>query len=124
VDKDLPLPLAGLRLLIVEDDYLAAHDLAGTLRELGAETLGPAPTSSSALSLASVLRPDCVLLDVNLDGDYAYGLAKELQSRGVHTVLTTGYDLSVLPPDLQKMAYVQKPIEISPLVHHILGPNA
>jgi DNA-binding response OmpR family regulator len=121
VEGDLTLPLAGLRLLIVEDDYLAAHDLADTLRELGAVILGPAPTSSSALSLTSVLHPDCVLLDLNLDGEHAYGLAGELCSRGVRTVLTTGYDLSAIPLHLQRIAYVQKPFAIASLVRSILA---
>jgi hypothetical protein len=63
-----------------------------------------------------------VLLDLSLDGEYAYGLAQVLRSRGVHTVFTTGYDPSVLPAHLQEIACVQKPLETKTLIRSILTP--
>jgi CheY-like chemotaxis protein len=117
------MPLAGLRLLIVEDEYLAAHDLAATLRELGASVLGPAPSSNSASSLTSALRPDCVLLDVNLDGEYAYQLAMQLKSQGVPVVFTTGYDSSAIPTHLRALPYVQKPYDRALLIRNILASS-
>src|SRR5258708_40132427 len=97
LQTDTVSSLAGYRLLVVEDDYFVAQDLCATLRECGATVLGPAPSISSARSLANALRPDCVLLDINLDGELAFNLAKELQAHGVRTVFTTGYDASFVP---------------------------
>jgi CheY-like chemotaxis protein len=107
--------LAGYRLLVVEDDYFVAQDLCAILRDHGATVLGPAPSVSSARSLVGALRPDCVLLDINLDGEHAFDLAKELQANGTQTVFTTGYDPSIVPPKLRGILCLQKPIDTNAL---------
>jgi DNA-binding response OmpR family regulator len=112
-------PLVGYRLLVVEDDYFVAEDLCATLRDNGAVVLGPAPSISSARSLAGALRPDCVLLDINLDGEHAFELARELQGRGMRTVFTTGYDASFVPLGLRDTVCLQKPIDANALVRSI-----
>ena len=111
--------LTGYRLLVVEDDYFVAHDLCATLRECGATVLGPAPSISSARSLVNALRPDCVLLDINLDGELAFDLAKELQAHGVRTLFTTGYDASFVPQHLRHTVCLQKPVDATALLRSI-----
>src|ERR1700730_12908947 len=111
LQADTVSSLAGYRLLVVEDDYFVAQDLCATLRDYGATVLGTAPTLSSARSLATALRPDCVLLDINLDGELAFALARELQARGTHTVFTTGYDASFVPQHLRHTVCLQKPVD-------------
>jgi CheY-like chemotaxis protein len=83
VEIDSATDLGGYRLLVVEDDYFVAQHLCTILREAGATVLGPAPNASSARSLTTALRPDCVLLDINLDGEYSFDLAEAL----VHSIL-------------------------------------
>ncbi len=117
--SDIESGLTGYRLLVVEDDYFVAQDLCTTLREHGATVLGPAPNISSARSLAARLHPDCVLLDINLDGENAFDLARELQSGGTRTVFTTGYDSSFVPGNLTNMACLQKPIDTTALLRTI-----
>ena len=39
-------PLAGLRVLVVEDDYFIADEICSTLRAGGAEVLGPYMTGA------------------------------------------------------------------------------
>jgi DNA-binding response OmpR family regulator len=116
---DTASTLAGYRLLVVEDDYFVAQDLCATLRDHGATVLGPAPSISSARSLAGVLLPDCVLLDINLDGELAFDLARELQARGVRTVFTTGYDASFVPQHLRHTVCLQKPVDATALLRSI-----
>jgi len=116
---DTESKLAGYRLLVVEDDYFVAQDLCATLREHGATVLGPAPSVSSARSLAGVLRPDCVLLDINLDGELAFDLAREFQARGMRTVFTTGYDASFVPQLLRHTVCLQKPVDANALLRSI-----
>ena len=116
---DIDSSLTGYRLLVVEDDYFVAQDLCATLRECGATVLGPAPSISSARSLVNALRPDCVLLDINLDGELAFDLAKELQARGVRTVFTTGYDASFVPQHLRHTVRLQKPVDATALLRSI-----
>jgi len=111
--------LAGYRLLVVEDDYFVAQDLCAILRDHGATVLGPAPSVASARNLASDLRPDCVLLDINLDGELAFELAQELQARGMRTVFTTGYDATFVPQHLRHTVCLQKPVDATALLRSI-----
>jgi DNA-binding response OmpR family regulator len=116
---DIDSSLTGYRLLVVEDDYFVAQDLCATLRDFGATVLGPAPSIASARSLANALRPDCVLLDINLDGELAFELARELKSRGMRTVFTTGYDASFVPQHLRQTVCLQKPVDATALLRSI-----
>ena len=119
LQTDTAPSLAGYRLLVVEDDYFVAQDLCAILRDHGATVLGPAPSVSSARSLASDPRPDCVLLDINLDGELAFELAQELQARGMHTVFTTGYDATFVPKHLRHTVCLQKPVDATALLRSI-----
>src|SRR5262245_34301843 len=84
--------LAGLRVLIVEDDYFVANECASLLREQGADVLGPVPDASRGREIIAEETPDCVLLDVNLKGDFAFELASELLDLHIPIIFTTGYD--------------------------------
>jgi DNA-binding response OmpR family regulator len=114
-----PDSLSGYRLLVVEDDYLVAEDLASRLRERGALVLGPAPDVAHAHALAENSQLDCALLDVNLKGRFAFDLAHSLISMGVRTIFTTGYDSSFLPADLRDIACLQKPVDTETLIRTI-----
>lgn len=111
--------LAGYRLLIVEDDYFVAQDLRSTLERFGATIVGSAPTIPSARRLVRETRPDCVLLDINLDGDLAFELAHELSAIGTRTVFTTGYDTSFIPRSLRRHVCLQKPVDAGSLLRSI-----
>jgi CheY-like chemotaxis protein len=108
--------LAGLSVLVVEDDYFVADESATILRNHGARVLGPVPDMDRARGLLSEEKPDCVLLDVNLKGEFVYALAEDLMHRGIPAVFTTGYDASFLPPALQGMPCLQKPVETRELI--------
>ena len=62
------MSLVGLSVLVVEDDYLLAKEVASTLREHGAVVLGPVPDVARGRALLTESRPDCALLDINLKG--------------------------------------------------------
>jgi DNA-binding response OmpR family regulator len=111
--------LAGYRVLVVEDDYFVAEELAAALRKNGAAVLGPASNLQAGRSLARELEPDCVLLDVNLRGECAFDLADELRERGIFTVIATGYDSDYVPPRLNETAYLRKPLEITAILRLI-----
>ena len=111
--------LAGYNILVVEDEYFLAQDLCTTLQRCGARVIGPVSSSSSARQLLSQDQPDCVLLDINLNGQDAFGLARELRNAGIHTVFTTGYDFSFIPAGLREIACVQKPLQTDALVRAV-----
>jgi PAS domain S-box-containing protein len=60
--------MAYERILIVEDEKIAANEICGTVQELGYEPMGPVATGSDAVASALTLRPDVILMDIVLKG--------------------------------------------------------
>jgi DNA-binding response OmpR family regulator len=56
------------RALIVEDEYLIAHDLEAAMHDLGFEDCAVAPNSRQAHTLSMSEAPDIVVVDVCLEG--------------------------------------------------------
>jgi CheY-like chemotaxis protein len=102
--------IAGLRTLIVEDQYLIAHEVCRMLRELGCEPVGPAPNLAAAFELLEDgPPPDCAVLDVNLGAELIYPLAEELRRRGVPFLFATGYDRPVIAESFRAVPHLEKP---------------
>jgi response regulator NasT len=55
-----------LRVLVVEDEQLVALDLASIIEQHGGAALDTAATADAALRLATLHRPDLVIMDVRL----------------------------------------------------------
>ena len=79
----MPLPLRGLRILLVEDDPLIALDLAQVVAAAGADVLGPAHTVAKALSLIDSAPIDCAVLDWRLEKETVLAVAERLSSAGL-----------------------------------------
>ncbi|MGK7295350.1 MAG: hypothetical protein ACNS61_05875 [Candidatus Wenzhouxiangella sp. M2_3B_020] len=90
--------LSGRTILLVEDDFFIAEDLAASCEAAGASVVGPAASASEARDLVSrVERLDGAMLDVNLRGETSFELADMLLERGVPVLFTSGYDRGVVP---------------------------
>ena len=84
-------PLAGRRILVVEDEYLIAMEIKRWLQIAGAEVVGPAPGVDEALMLIEADGLDAAVLDVNLgEGDTAYPIADRLRADGIPHLFATG----------------------------------
>jgi len=102
--------LQGRRVLVAEDEYMIAQEIAETLSDAGAEIIGPVPSVSDALRLAAAEdRIDCALLDVNLGNEAIWPAVDMLLARGVPLVLATGYDASAIPQVYAYLTRCQKP---------------
>jgi DNA-binding response OmpR family regulator len=112
-------PLAGLRVLVVEDDYFIADEICSTLRDGGAEVLGPSPDIEHGLDMVRSERLDCAVLDINLHGNLAFDLAHELRQRGTPSIFATGYDQSVLPGAFSDSVRLEKPVNLSELLRAV-----
>jgi CheY-like chemotaxis protein len=105
-----PPRLDGRRILVVEDEYVIAMEIADVLADFGAVIIGPAGSVEEALGLVSQEGPvDAAVLDVNLGGQKVFPVAEALDARAVPYLFATGYDASVLeafpqPPRLEKPA--------------------
>ncbi|KPG02202.1 response regulator receiver protein [Rhodopseudomonas sp. AAP120] len=78
--------------LIVEDEFLIAMDLAHMLEELGWRVIGPAPNVKDALRLLQAERPQVALLDVNLGRELVTPVAENLKALGVPFAVASAYD--------------------------------
>jgi len=57
------------RILVVEDESIVARDIQFQLLELGYEVAGHAARGDEAIELAGAIRPDLVLMDIQLAGE-------------------------------------------------------
>ena len=100
----------GLRVLVVEDEYLVADDISETLEELGYQVAGPAATVGEAIALIEEGPLDGALLDANLDGLSSAPIAELLTHRQIPYMVVTGYGtLSLDSAILQNAPRVTKP---------------
>ena len=98
------------RILVVEDEYMIAQEIADMLAAAGAEALGPVPRVSDAMQLiASEGWIDGALLDVNLNDEAVWPVVDALRAREVPIVLATGYDASVIPSAYAHLPRCEKP---------------
>jgi DNA-binding response OmpR family regulator len=115
--SDGPGPLAGRRILVLEDEYFIADELARTLTRAGAAVLGPFGHVDGAMrALATGPRPDLGILDVNVHGDRSYPVAEALTASGVPIIFVTGYDSPVLDPAWADTPICHKPVDGDRLV--------
>lgn len=106
--------LAGLRVLVVEDEYMVAYHIGMLLEDLGCEVAGIASTVVEALELVRSERLDGVLLDGNLNGDSSAPIAIELHARSIPFVVATGYGLLGLNAEVLNGApRLAKPFAVS-----------
>jgi CheY-like chemotaxis protein len=84
--------LDGLRVLVVEDAWPVASAVKRFLQICGADVSGPVATTADAVRLISERTIDVALVDIALrGGETAYELIDQLHTRGVRTVVVTGY---------------------------------
>ena len=70
-----------MRCLIVDDNGPFLEIASASLARDGLEVIGTARTSAEALRQVERLRPDVVLVDVNLGGENGFELARQLVER-------------------------------------------
>lgn len=113
---DADMPLAGQTILVVEDQFLLADDLARQLRTRGADVLGPVPGVDRSLTLMRQRRPTAAVLDINLNGEMSYVVAEELVKNVIPFVVTTGYPLPLDHAAMHEAPQLQKPFDMDELV--------
>ena len=114
--------LARCRVLVVEDEYFLADDMACALRSMGAEVIGPLPTPDAVQALLqSGARIDSAVLDINLHGETVYPVADALTERGVPFVFATGYDQGAVPAVYQAVPRWEKPFDPRDLARSLPG---
>ena len=104
--------MSGRKVLLVEDEYFIAEDMARMFEARGILVVGPVASVDAALDIideTDVL--DGVVLDVNLQGEMAYPVADVLVTRGVPFVFATGYDEVSVPDRYAHVIRCEKPVD-------------
>jgi CheY-like chemotaxis protein len=82
----------ALRILIVDDNQHFLDAACNVLEQEAVTVVGIASTSAEALQLAGELRPDAILVDVDLGEESGFDLAQQLAAAGgPPVVLTSAY---------------------------------
>jgi CheY-like chemotaxis protein len=115
-----PAETPAWRILVVEDEFLVAADIALMLEELGCHPVGPIGELEAAIRAAREEPLDAALLDVNLHGQSAMPVADALAARDIPFAFCTGYGAQGLPRhgDAPRLA---KPFQTRELQRAILA---
>ena len=85
--------------VLIVDDHARFRRSARRLLELeGYEVVGEAGDGSAAIAAAAELRPDVVLLDVNLPDLSGFEVSERLRGTGPRVILTSDRDPSEIAP--------------------------
>ena len=104
-------PLAGCRVLLVEDDYFIADGMRSEFERLGAEVVGPVSSVDEAIELIATSDLDASVLDINLQEVMSYSVADALRARGIPFVFATGYEKAAIPERFTDVPRCEKPVE-------------
>lgn len=109
-------PLAGLRILVVEDEYFIADDVQHVLEQAGASVLGPVATLAAAHKALDAGAFDCAVIDLNLNGDSAAEIGDRLLAEGHSFAIATGYGSPAVPDRLQGAPRIEKPFDPAAII--------
>src|SRR4051812_10926936 len=103
--------LTGRRILVVEDEYMLAADVAQFLESRGATVIGPFGSVARALAAVERETIDGAVLDINLGDERVYPVADALIGRGVPIVFATGYEELLMQRPYLGLPRCPKPID-------------
>jgi DNA-binding response OmpR family regulator len=108
--------LEGMKILVVEDEFLVAALLQDILESAGCTVSGPVARVAEALDTVEHESHDAAVLDVNLGGDRIDPVAEALSRREVPFMFVTGYGTTALPSEFAKRPRLCKPFRMEDLV--------
>ena len=112
-------PLAGERILIVDDEYIIVLDLVETLTRAGASTL-TARNSKGALRCLRDSHVSLAVLDIRLaEHEDCFAISDELARQGVPFIFLTGY--ATAPRQWEHIPLLTKPAspEVTNTLYHL-----
>jgi DNA-binding response OmpR family regulator len=108
--------LEGVRVLVVEDEYLVAVLIEQILESAGCIVMGPVPRLRDALDAVDQDDYDAAVLDVNLAGERINPVADALSERDVPFMFVTGYGANALPREYAERPHIGKPFRMAELL--------
>jgi CheY-like chemotaxis protein len=103
--------LAQLRVLVVEDEFIIADEIAAMIESGGHRVVGPVGTVDEAIArLAQGDEPDAAVIDANLRGVSSAPVAERLRELQVPFCVCTGYRSNDLKASFGEVDVLEKPI--------------
>lgn len=114
--------LRGKVVLIVEDEFYLADDMASALAGVGAKVLGPFGRVEEARRLVEGEQAiDLAILDIDLFGDRVFPVADLLRARRTPFLFATGYDPEVIPQRFSDVPRLEKPFTAATVIGLLEG---
>lgn len=107
------------RVVVAEDESIIRMDIVETLRDNGFDVVGEAGDGEEAVALATELRPDLVVMDVQMPKMDGITAAEKLQEARIPVVMLTAFsqkDLVERASEAGALAYVVKPFNQNDLL--------
>lgn len=112
-----------VKILIAEDDWIISKEISLTLQDLGFEVLSSFDTGEELLQKLPTLKPDLILLDIDLAGNMTgIDVAEKLKPTGIPFIFMTAMaDISTIEKakQTQPYAYLVKPVRAENLLSTI-----
>ncbi|MDQ1567008.1 MAG: hypothetical protein QOF96_1888 [Actinomycetota bacterium] len=123
------LTAMALRCLIVDDNTGFLRSARLLLEREGIEVVAVASTGDEARRLSEALRPDVILVDVDLGPESGFEVAGRLRERTAGTTppdvilisLHAEEDLADLIATSPALGFIAKPLLSAPAIHELLG---
>jgi two-component system nitrate/nitrite response regulator NarL len=112
-----------LRCLIVDDNRPFLDAASDVLSREGVAVVGVAATSAEALALADRLRPDVVLVDINLGDENGLDLARRLVPPVILISTYTEGDVGELAASSPAVGFLSKSLLSGRAIADLLAPG-
>ena len=111
-----PGPLAGRKILIVEDEAPIALNLATAVQQAGGTVVGPVASVAGAHAAMADNRLDGALLDIRLRNETSFPLADVLAVLNIPFVFVSGLSSALMPYTHRQRPLFDKPYEAGEVI--------
>lgn len=121
--------MSGIRILVVEDEFLIGIELCGKLKHAGFEVVGPVATGLKAIELFRDGNFHFVIMDIRLQGQMdGIEAAKTMSAiRPFGLVFASGYESNreylKRTEGFRMLGWLSKPLDIADLLRLIELPD-
>lgn len=117
MSQDAPEAAVKARVLVVEDEFFIAREIADELEAVGFTVLGPCPTVQKALAMLDESQCNAAILDVSLRNGNSLQVVQALARQAIPFIVLTGFSQNQLPPEMAGAPVLAKPLHPKDLIH-------
>ncbi len=115
-----------MKILILEDEKVASEFLEKMIQDNleDCQVVGKAESVKEASRLYHALKPDVLIMDINLGDHLGFELFEYIDASQLHVIFTTGYqEFAVKAFKINAVDYLMKPVNLDDLVFALSKAN-